>query len=251
MIDVHCHLEQKDYDKDRGEVIEKCKKELKAVITSCAHPRDVDLTSKLAERYKNFVFASYGIHPEYIKEVSEKEIKEFLELLSKNKERFVAIGETGLDRFWIKEPEWQEKQKELFIRFVSIAKQMSKPLIIHSREASEDTVKILEQENAKKVLLHLWGDKNSVNKIIENDWYVSVGPILLRSKNHKKLIRDLPLERIMTETDSPWFGIEEKRGIPTNVKSVVEKIAEVKKMNMEEVDRITTENAIKFFSLNL
>ena len=64
MIDVHCHLEQEDYDKDRNEVIEKCKKELKAVVTSCAHPKDFDLTMKMVENHKNFVFASFGIHPE-------------------------------------------------------------------------------------------------------------------------------------------------------------------------------------------
>jgi TatD DNase family protein len=116
MIDVHCHLEQKDYDKDRDDVIEKCKKELKAVITSCAHPRDFDLTLQLTEKYKNFVFACYGIHPEYIKEVSEKEIDEFLDSLVKNKDKIVAIGETGLDFWWTKEEEWKQKQRELFIR---------------------------------------------------------------------------------------------------------------------------------------
>ena len=69
MIDVHCHLEQKDYEKDRDEVIEKCKKELKAVITCCCHPEDFELTMELVEKYKNFVFATVSIHPEYIKEI--------------------------------------------------------------------------------------------------------------------------------------------------------------------------------------
>ena len=103
MIDVHCHLEQKDYDKDRDDVIESCKKELKAIITSCVHPRDFELTMKLVKNYKNFVFASCGIRPEYVKEVSVKEKDDFLDLIVKNKEKIVAIGETGLDYWYIKE----------------------------------------------------------------------------------------------------------------------------------------------------
>ena len=251
MIDVHCHLEQLDFSKDRDEVIEKCKKELKAVITSCAHPRDFDLTLQLTEKYKNFVFATCGIHPEYIKEVSEKEIEDTIEKIKQNRDRIVAIGETGMDKFWIQEVDWQAKQKDLFINLISLAKKIDKPLVVHSRDAYNDVLEILENENAKKVLLHLWGDKNLIKRIIENGWYISVGPVLLKSKNHKKMIRDTPLERIMTETDSPWFGVEEKRGMPTNVKFVVQKISEIKKISIEDVDRITTQNAVKFFSLNI
>ncbi len=251
MIDVHCHLEQKDYDNDRDEIIEKCKKELKAVITSCAHPRDFDLTMQLTEKYKNFVFATCGIHPEYIKEVSEKEIDETIEKIKQNRDRIVAIGETGLDKFWTPEIDWQAKQKELFARLISLSKRIDKPLVVHSREAYSDVLDILETENAKNVLLHLWGDKNLVGRIIDNGWYISIGPILLKSKNHKKTVRDMPIERIMTETDSPWFGVEEKRGVPTNVKFVVQKIAEIKKIDAEEVDRITTKNAVNFFSLSI
>jgi TatD DNase family protein len=251
MIDVHCHLEQDDYSSDRDEIIEKCKKELKAVITSCAHPRDFDLTMQMVEKHKNFVFASCGIHPEYIKEVSEKEIEDTIEKIKQNKDRLAAIGETGMDKFWIQEVDWQAKQKDLFINLISLAKKIDKPLVVHSRDAYSDVLEILENENAKKVLLHLWGERKLINNIIKNDWYISVGPILLKSKNHKKIIRDMPIERIMTETDSPWFGIEEKIGIPTNVKFVVQKISEIKKINIEDVDKITTQNAIKFFSLRI
>lgn len=251
MIDVHCHLEQKDYDKDRDEVIEKCKKELKAVITSCAHPKDFELTLQIVEKYENFVFACCGIHPEYIKEVSEREIEETIEKIKQNKDKIVAIGECGMDKFWIHEVDWQNKQKELFIKFISIAKKLNKPIVVHSRNAYSEIIEILEQENAQNVLLHLWSDKKLISKIIENDWFISVGPILLKSKTHKKIIRDMPLERIMTETDSPWFGIEEKRGIPNNVKFVIQKISEIKKINIEDVDRITTQNAINFFSLSI
>lgn len=255
MIDCHCHLEQKDYDSDRDEVIEKCKNELKAVITSCAHPRDFDLTMQMAENYKDFVFASAGIHPEYIKEISEREIDEIIEKIRQNKDRIVAIGETGLDFFWVKESEWQQKQKELFIQLIELAKELKKPLVIHSRDAHEETIRILEEEDAREVDMHMFGDHHLTERIVNNGWSISINTIILRSKSHKKIARDCPLDRLMLETDAPWLsprklleGIEEKND-PTSIKIVAEKIAEIKKISFEGVWKKCGENAIKFFRL--
>ncbi|MEM5834783.1 MAG: TatD family hydrolase [Candidatus Aenigmatarchaeota archaeon] len=248
MIDVHCHLEQEDFSQDRDKVIEECKKELKAIITCCAHPKDFDLTLSLVEKYKGFVFACVGIHPEYIKEISEEEKNNFIEKIKANKDKIVGIGETGLDFFWIKEENFQEKQKALFVELINLAKELNLPLIIHSREAYEEAVKILEKEDAKKVLLHMFGENHLAKRIVENGWFVSMNTIVLKSKKHKKVVRDVPLERIMLETDSPWLGFG-KRNTPLSVKIVAEKIAEIKKASLEEVKKITTENSIKFFNL--
>jgi len=253
MIDCHCHLEQKDYDKDRDEVIEKCKKELKAVITSCAHPKDLDLTIQLVEKYKGFVFCTVGVHPEYIKEISEKEVDNYLELIKENKDKIVGIGEIGLDFWWAKEKNWQEKQKELFIELINFAKELKKPLVIHARHAFEDTIKILEQEDAKNVMLHMWKERNLLKRVLENGYYISMNTIILRSKSYRKVVRDCPLERLMLETDSPWLApkrlIEkiEERNDPTSVRMVAEKIAEIKKILFGEIERKTTENAIRLF----
>lgn len=257
MIDSHCHLEQKDYDEDRDEIIEKCKKELKALVTVCAHPSDFDLTLKLAEENKNFIFAEAGIHPEYIKEISEKEIEKFIEKIKENKNKIVGIGEVGLDYFWIKENDWQEKQKQLFIRFISLAKELKLPLTVHSRDAYEDVVKILEQEDAKKVHLHLFGDNTLVQRIADNGWYISIGPIVLKSKKHFQIARDMPIEKILLETDSPWNAPEvflegkKVRNDPTSIKIVAQKIAEIKKLDFNEVWKACGENAVRFFDLTL
>jgi TatD DNase family protein len=125
------------------------------------------------------------------------------------------------------------------------------PLVIHARNAYEEAIKILEQEDAKQVLMHMFGANHLVKEIIENDWYVSMNTILLKSKKHKKVVRDMPLERIMLETDSPWLGLEGKRNDPLSVRIVAEKIAEIKHKSFEEVDKITTENALKFFNLKI
>jgi TatD DNase family protein len=250
MIDVHCHLEQPDYDSDREQVIENCKQQLKAIITSCAHPKDFDLTMQLVEKYKGFVFATVAIHPEFIKEISEREKEEFFSLVRKNREKIVGIGECGLD-FKIEEEDWREKQKELFLESISLAKELKMPLVIHAREAFAEAIEILEKNGAKDVLMHFFSAKELLEKIIENGWFISVNTTLLTSKKIKKIVRDMPLEKIMTETDSPWLGQEGKRNDPSSVKLVIQKIAEIKKVEKEEVDKITTENAIKFFNLKI
>jgi len=250
MIDVHCHLEQKDYDKDRNEVIEKCKKELKAIITCCCHPDDFDLTIEMVKNYQNFIFATVSLHPIDIEEISELNLDSFFKKIEEYKEKIVAIGETGLD-FVIEETTLREKQKELFLKFISLAKDLNLPLVIHARKAFAETIEILEKSGAKRVLMHFFTAKELLPKIIKNKWSISVNTTLKNSKKIKKIVRDLPIENIMTETDSPWLGFEGKRNDPTSVKFVIEEIAEIKKVKFEEVDKITTQNAIEFFNLKI
>jgi TatD DNase family protein len=252
MIDCHCHLEQKDYDKDREQVIEQCKQEIKFLVTSCAHPKDFDLTLDIARKHDNFVFAAIGIHPTYIKETNEQEIKETIEKIRKNKESIVAIGETGLDFHWIKEPEWREKQKVLFVKMIQLAKDLHLPLIIHSWDATTEVIEILEQQGmkGKKVLMHLLSNRKVISKVIENDWFVSIGPGIRKSKDIRKIARDVPIHKILLETDSPWFAQEgQTRGLPLNVKIPAEKIAEIKKLPVKVVEKQTDLNAIVFFNL--
>jgi len=254
MIDVHCHLEQDDYSADRDEVIEKCRQQLKAVVTSCVHPKDFDLTMHMVEKNKGFVFATAGMHPEYVKEITEKEKNNFLELVKENKNKIVGIGEIGLDFNWVKESDWREKQKQLFVELINFSKKARLPLVIHSRDAYEETVKILEENDVRQVVMHMFGANQLTKRVADNGWFVSVNTIVLKSKKHKKVVRDMPLEQLMLETDSPWLAPENfgsKRNDPTAVKYVAEKIAEIKKTNFDEIDRMTTENAVKFFDLKI
>src|SRR3989338_10726357 len=169
MIDVHCHLEQKEFENDLDKVIESCKKtRLKAVITSCANPKDFEKTIGIASKYSGFVFPSFGLHPEYIKETKEKEIAEYLEKIKENKDKIVGLGEIGLDFFWVKEAVWQKKQEEQFAELIRFSKEIKKPLVVHSRDSHERTIRILEQEDAKQVLLHMFGGKEFLQQIIAN-----------------------------------------------------------------------------------
>ncbi|MEM5805960.1 MAG: TatD family hydrolase, partial [Candidatus Aenigmatarchaeota archaeon] len=132
MIDAHCHLEQPEYLQDLDQVIELCKREgLKAIITVCADPKDFDRSLEIVDKYKNYVFLCAAIHPEFVKEITAKQVDEYFDRLEKNKDRLVAIGECGLDYFWIKEDSWREKQKELFVQHVELSKELKLPLVIH------------------------------------------------------------------------------------------------------------------------
>lgn len=274
MIDVHTHLEHKEYDKDRDDVIEKCRKELKAVITSCANPKDLDLTLGLVEKYKGFVFACVGLHPEFIKDNvfgKDSSLDDYLDKIKENKDKIIGIGEIGLDYFWIKEKKWQEKQKEQFIQLIDFSKELKKPLVIHSRDAGEDTFKILEQEDCKEVLLHFFTYKDLTDRVIENNYNISVNLLVTRNKTIKKIVKRTPLENIMLETDAPWLGPQkliselkpednlffknEKNGLaalrndPTSIRQTAERIAKVKGLDFDHVWKTCGENTKIFFRL--
>lgn len=249
MIDVHCHLENGDYDRDRDSVINDCRGELKALITSCAHPKDFELTMDLVEKYKNFVFCTCSVHPIYIKEVSSEEKEHYFSLIRKNRERIVAIGETGLDYFHIKEQEWKEKQKELFREHIRLAFELEKPLVIHARDSYEDCIEILEQEGTERVNLHMFGGRAFLELVLSNQWDISMNAVLLRSKDHKKIVRDMPLDRIMLETDAPWIAPEGGRNTSLAIKIVALKIAEIKKIPFDQVWKTCGQNAVSFFGL--
>jgi len=255
MIDSHCHLEQDDYNKDRQKVIDGLKKKMKAVVTCCADPKDWKRTKEIVEKNKGFVFATAGVHPEFIKDIPSEEIKAFFDVIRKGAKEgsIVGIGEVGLDFYWIKESVFRDKQKELFIKLIKLSKELDLPLVIHSRDATLECVVILEEQGmtGKKVLLHLFGDYKLVPRIINNGWYVSVGPGIQKSKGIRKLVRDLPLSQIVLETDSPWFGEEGERGTPLNTFKAAEKIAEIKKISVEEVEKQTDKNAIAFYELKI
>lgn len=251
MIDVHCHLEHEEMKKNIEDVIQRCRFELKALVSSCPHPRDFDFSLKLGEKFKNYVFVCLGLHPEYIEEFNESVVSEFENLVRNNLDKIVAIGEIGLDYFWVRDEKLRERQRELFSRLVDFAKKINKPIVVHIREAYEDAIKILKDSDYQKVLLHMFGGEKFIEEVMSNEWKISVGPILLRSKSHKKIVKKIPLERIMLETDSPWMKIEGRPAFPTDVKLVAQKIAEVKKVEVSEVEEATDKNSIEFFDLKL
>ncbi len=253
MIDVHCHLEQRDYDEDRDEVIKRALESgLKGVITSCVHPDDFEKCLELKEKYKGFVFLTMAVHPEYIEEFSDDDVKKNLEWISDNVSNLVGIGETGLDFYWVKDETQRKRQKEMFVAHINLAKEFDKPVVIHSRDAFDETFRTLVENGAEKVHWHMFGAHHLWKEVVDRDWMISVNAILFRSKKHKKIVRDVPLENIMLETDAPWLALEKgKRNEPTTIIKVAEKIAEIKGLSFEEVWKTCGKNAKRFYKLSV
>ncbi len=250
MIDSHCHLE---YMENAGEVVERCRKSIRAVVSVATHPKDFDKGLNLAKENKGFVFLAAGIHPESVRELDEKDVANAFRWITDNSGAIVGIGEQGLDYNWVEETSLREKQKELFVKMIRLSKELDKMIIVHTRDAHEDVMKILEKERAERVQMHMWGEPADVKAISDHGWYVSVGPIVATSKKHKKVVRDMPIELLMLETDSPWFGGKDASGKllgePTNIRIPATEIAKIKEMPPDDVWKACGENAIKAFRL--
>lgn len=257
LIDTHCHLAQDDYDRDRAQVLARCQQEMRAVITCCAHPQDFALTMQLVTQYPGFLFASASIHPQYIM-LSDQDIAEYVQAIRTNRTNLVAIGETGLDYNWVTDRPGQARQKQLFQQFIGLAQELQLPLVIHSRDSTEDVVEILEAHKLKQVQMHMFTRRSLLQRVIRNGWLISVNTLLLRSKTVRKIVRDCPIEQLLLETDAPWLGIGADGGIkskyevrnePLAVQHVAAKIADIKHMEKTEVAVQTGKNACTFFQI--
>jgi len=251
MIDSHCHLEQSAYDDDRDDVIARCRSAgLKAVIFSCAHFGEFQKSLEIAKRYKGYAFMAAGLHPEYIKEITPEVSGAFFKSVESHASDIVAIGETGLDYNWTKEEQWRLEQARLFTEMIRFAKPMKKPLVVHCRDAYPEAIEILERENACNVLMHMFGSKSLVDRVVQNGWYVSTNAIVMRSKDHRKIVKAVPAERLLLETDAPWLHPSGKgRNEPTSIRVVAEKIAELTHRPLEDVWTQCGKNAAKFYAL--
>lgn len=193
----------------------------------------------------------FGISPNDMEDYSKGNLLE-IEKLAKN-EKVVAIGEIGLDYYWNKEN--KEEQKELFIRQIEIANRLNKPIVIHTRDAAIDTIEILKSHQVnKKGIFHCCPlNQELVKEGLKLGFYISFsGNITFKNAKSFEVVNLVPLDKILIETDSPYLSPEPLRGTrnnPANVKLVADKIAEIKKISIEEVAKATYENASKIFNI--
>jgi TatD DNase family protein len=217
----------------------------------------------MVHKHPGFVYAVGGIHPEYVGRFDQNAIDAAIATLLANRENLVGIGETGLDYAFITGKQERKMQQEMFIRFIRLAQELGKPMVVHLRNGEDgkdeggddvfdDAFEILKKEKAKNVQLHMFGCKRLVEDAIAEGWYISTNAIVLHSKTYGKVVRDTPLKRLMLETDAPWLHPsldKEKRNDPTHVREVAERIAEIKNIDVATVVEVTTDNAISFFGL--
>ncbi|MBV8468183.1 MAG: TatD family hydrolase [Burkholderiales bacterium] len=249
-VDSHCHI-------DFPELAQQIDALLAAMRTNqVSHALCVSVNLPhwpnviaLAERFPN-IFASVGVHPDY-EDTVEPTFEQLVELAKHPK--VIAMGETGLDYYRLEgDLEWQ---RERFRTHIRAARAARKPLIIHTRSASDDTLRIMREENAAEIggVMHCFTESQAVaDAAIEQNFYISLSGIVTfkKAEELKEVARTIPLERMLIETDSPYLApvpFRGKQNHPALVRHVAEHIADLRGMSAEEVGRVTTENFIRLF----
>ena len=258
LFDSHAHYNDEKFNNDRSEVISSVYAEGITRLVSVGYSVD---SSRFAEELSNeyeFIYYSCGISPNDIPQTEEelwKNLEEIKKIAKQKHKKLVAIGEIGLDYYWNKEN--SKLQKELFIEQIKLANELDLPIIIHTREAVADTIDILKnrQKANNTGIFHCCPlNRELVKEALKLDYYISyAGPITFKnSKNASEIIDMVPLDKILIETDSPYLSPEPNRGKRNdsrNVKYMAQKKAEVKQLPVEEIARITYENANRVFKI--
>jgi TatD DNase family protein len=236
-IDIHCHLEMIEKEGIGAEkAVERAKKKNVKIVWAGIKPETNKRIIKEYGKYEN-IYACPGLYPIDALSLSDREINDEMEFIEKNKDKIIAIGEVGLD--FKEDLKEHKRQEEIFRKIIRMAKEINKPIVVHSRKAEERCIEILEEEKAKKVIMHCFsGGLKLVNRIIENEWLLSIPTSVKNSEHFQKIIEMTPIEQLLCETDSPYLHPDKKfPNLPENVVVSYEKIAEIKHISLKEVER--------------
>ena len=247
-IDTHCHLSLEDYDDINKVILENRSNNVsKIIISGCTAEsilESIDITSKYDD-----VFVTIGFHPSEATITTEKE----LNMLDKFKEfnKVVGIGEIGLDYHYGKED--KEKQIELFSKQLKFAEENNFPVVIHSRDAVEDTINILKQYKVRGIIHCFSGSIETAKRYVSMGYLLGIGGVVtFKNSNLYKVVEEVGLENIVLETDSPYLAPEPCRGSQNSSKYlvyIVEKIAKTLNVDVAKVAEVTSSNATKLFDL--
>lgn len=254
IFETHAHYDDDRFAEDQDAILKSLPEAgIGIVINSGASVESTRDTVELAKKYEH-VYAAVGVHPSEIDELDEVFFDWMREQASW--EKTVAIGEIGLDYYWDKESEVQEHQRYWFGRQIELARETDLPMIVHSRDAAADTMQVMKEHHAEEIpgVIHCYSySKEMALEFIKMGYYIGVGGVVT-FKNAKKLIETveaIPLTRILLETDCPYMAPEPYRGKRNSslyLPYVVERIAQIKGVTPEEVERVTENNARTLFS---
>ena len=250
IIDTHTHIYDKQFENDFDDVMKRIENELEGIV-SIGFDLESSLKSvELANRY-SFVNAVIGVHPVDIKKCND-EVEKELERLALTEKKVVAIGEIGLDYHWMEDP--KDVQIAGFRKQMEFAERVKKPVVIHTREALQDTLDVLKDYKNVGGILHCYPGSLEAAKPFLDRYYLGIGGTLTfkNNKKTKELVKELPLEKIVLETDCPYLTpvpFRGKRNEPVYTKYVAEEVARIKEISVEQVIKVTTENAKKIYGM--
>ena len=253
MIDTHTHLYSEEFDKDRAEMIARAKA---AGVTRCFIPAiDSSYTERmfqLKNEYPDYVFLMNGLHPCNVKENYKEELTHVENLMPTHS--FCAIGEIGIDLYWDKT--FLKEQQEAFAWQIQLAKKHQLPIVIHCREAFEEVFEVLESEKGDDLfgIFHCFsGTEAQAHRAIGYGLHLGIGGVVtFKNGNIDKFLRNIDLQHIVLETDSPYLApvpYRGKRNESAYIVQVADKLSDIYELPVDEIKRITTENATKIFKI--
>jgi TatD DNase family protein len=253
LIDSHAHLEMKEFDSDREDVIKRAASEgVDFIVTVGTNLKLSRKAVALANQYEN-IYATVGVHPHDVARTDELTWESLKELVHANRGIIVAYGEIGLDFFRNISPE--EKQIEAFGRQLELARELDLPVVIHDRDAHEQTLKIVKSSGVRRGVFHCFsGDYEMAGKCIDLGFYISVPGVVTfdKAKTIQDVVRRLPLSSMLLETDAPYLAPvphRGKRNEPSFIVNTAKKVAEIKNIPWEEVAQTTARNAMDLFGI--
>src|SRR5690625_477170 len=253
LFDTHVHLNAYQFADDREAVIERAfAAGVRHMVVVGFNEETIPLGVEIAETYET-IYAAIGWHPVDAIDCTSDDLKWIESLTSHPK--VVALGEMGLDYHWDKSP--KDVQADIFRQQIQLAKQLNFPIIIHNREATEDVIQILQEENAAAVggIMHCYSDSVAyVNPSLDMNFYISLGgPVTFKNaQDPKEVAKVVPSDRLLIETDAPYLAphpYRGKRNEPAYVRLVAEEIAKLRGQSLEEISEQTTKNAFELFRI--
>ena len=252
IFESHAHYDSSKFAEDREELLNSIQEnEVGTIINVGASWKSVTSVIELAEKYQ-FVYAALGLHPDEVGDLNEERFAFLKEQC--RKEKVVAIGEIGLDYYW--DNESHDIQKKWFVRQLELARELDLPVIIHSRDAAEDTLKIMkEHAQGLRGVIHCFSySKELAEEYVKMGFHIGIGGVVTfkNGKKLKEVAEVVPLERILLETDCPYLAPEPVRGRrndPRNVAFICEFIAGLRGMNAQELCDVTRENGKRFYRI--
>lgn len=246
IIDTHCHIYNSEIE-NAEEIIKECKKNNIYMILNGIDPKSNKEILELSKKYDN-VYAALGYDHSVVNDITEEDISLLDEQL--NNDKVIAVGEIGLDYYWVKDN--KDKQKELFEKMLNLAEKHNLPVIVHAREAIQDTYDILKKHNVIGSMHCYQGSKEMAKEFIKLGFYIGIdGPITYKNnKKQKEMIKEIDINYILVETDSPYLSPEPVRGkqnTSLNLIYIIRKIAEELDLSEEEMINILEKNTKTLF----
>lgn len=251
LIDAHCHLQDEEFEKDRDEIVERSRwAGITSIVTSSLSRTDASKVLEITGKYRGYVYACIGLDPADLDPKEAEGVKEFIRMY---RNKIVGVGEVGLDYYRVRENGSRDLQIRLFKEWVDLAEELHLPLIVHSRSAGKRAVQVLLEIGFTRVLMHAYdGRAGWALKAAEEGMRFSIPTSVWHSEQKQKLVKALPLDSLLVETDAPVLSpIRGEHNEPANLIYAVKKIAELKGVSEVEVAQITTKNAKSFFQLGI